>query len=225
MNPGHKRDGWHRLLAPLLSTLLVSASLWAQHPPDDAIGKLKAGNARYVSDHPSAKHYADDRKATSEEQHPYAIVLACADSREPPEILFDESLGRLFVIRVAGNVIDPVVLGSIEYAAEHLHVGTLLILGHESCGAVTAAIEGGGSDHIKDLLTRIAPAVEKAQQAKRDKAGTLDQAIRENVILQMGQAVAQSATLAELVHAKKLEIVGGIYNLHTGKVEFLQSSH
>jgi len=219
MKSSHKR---HRLLTPLLSLLLVSVSLWAQQPPQDAIGRLKAGNERFISDHPSAKHYADERKATSEEQHPYAIVLACADSRESPEILFDESIGKLFVIRVAGNVIDPVILGSIEYAAEHLHVGTLLILGHESCGAVTAAIEGGGADHIKDLLTLIAPAVEKAKQAKRDQAGTVDQAVRENVLLQMQQAVAQSAVLAELVHEKKLEIVGGIYNLHTGKVEFLQ---
>jgi carbonic anhydrase len=208
-------------LALCFVILLLSASLFAQGP--DAVTRLKAGNARYVSNKLRSKNYAADRKATASGQQPYAIVLACADSRVPPEILFDESLGKLFVIRVAGNVVDPVVLGSIEYAAEHLHVGTLMILGHESCGAVKATLEGGDvPPNIKSLVTRITPAAEKAKRRGLDEAATLNLAIRENVMLQMEQTVEQSEVLKELVHEKKLRIVGGVYNLHSGAVHFLK---
>jgi carbonic anhydrase len=206
-----------------LTVFLIATSLFAQSASIDAVRRLKAGNARYVSGRTLRRNYVADRKATADGQHPYAIVLACADSRLSPEILFDESLGKLFVIRVAGNVVDPVVLGSVEYAAEHLQVETLLILGHESCGAVKATLEGGDvPPNIKSLVERIAPAVEKAKQAKLSAAETLNLAIRENVSLQMQQAVAQSEVLGELVKEKKLRIVGGVYNLHSGKVEFTQ---
>ena len=206
-----------------LSFLALAASLFAQKKADDPISRLKAGNARFVSGRLQGKDYAARRKETAAGQQPYAIVLACADSRVPPEILFDESLGRLFVVRVAGNVVDPVVLGSIEYAAEHLHVGTLLILGHESCGAVKAALEGGEAPpNIKALVERIAPAAEKAKQAKLNEAETFNRAVHENVVLQMRQAVEQSEVLKELEHEKKLQIVGGVYHLRSGRVEFLQ---
>ena len=169
------------------------------------------------------RNYKADRKATADGQHPYAIVLACADSRVPPNILFDESLGKLFVVRVAGNVVDPVVLGSIEYAAEHLHVETLLVLGHESCGAVQATLEGGKfPPNIEALVKRIEPAAEEAKKAGLGPTKTLNLAIRLNVFLQVEQAVEQSEVLKELVHEHKLRIVGGIYNLHTGRVEFLR---
>jgi carbonic anhydrase len=206
-----------------LTIFLIATALFAQSANIDAVRRLKSGNARYVSGRGLHRNYSADRKATADGQHPYAIVLACADSRLSPEILFDESLGKLFVVRVAGNVVDPVVLGSIEYAAEHLHVGMLLILGHESCGAVKATLEGGDAPpNIKSLVERIAPAVDKAKQAKLSAAETLNLAIRENVLLQVQQASAQSEVLNELVKEKKLRIVGGVYNLHSGKVEFTE---
>jgi carbonic anhydrase len=195
----------------------------AQKSSLDAVRLLRAGNARYVSGNVRQRNYKADRKATADGQQPYAIVLACADSRVPPEILFDESLGKLFVVRVAGNVVDPVVLGSIEYAAEHLHVSTLLILGHESCGAVKATLEGGQvPPNIGALVTRIAPAVERAKKAGLGPEKTLNLAIKENVFLQVQEAVEQSDVLKDLVHEHKLQIVGGVYNLHTGRVEFLR---
>jgi carbonic anhydrase len=223
MNKSQWRSGLGFKVAALLLPVMLAASLFAQKDTTDALSRLKAGNARYVSGKLQNKDYVADRKATAASQQPYAIVLACADSRVSPEILFDESLGRLFVVRVAGNVVDPVVLGSIEYAAEHLHVGTLLVLGHDSCGAVKAALEGGEAPpNIKALVERIAPAVEQAKEAKLSEAETLNRAIHENVELQMRQAVEQSEVLKEMVHEKKLQIVGGIYHLDTGRVEFLQ---
>ncbi len=111
-----------------------------------------------------------ERPELAEGQHPYAIVLACADSRVAPELIFDESLGKLFVVRVAGNVADPVVLGSIEYAVEHLHANLLMVLGHENCGAVKATIGGGAfPPNIEALIKRITPAVDKVRVQRLDE--------------------------------------------------------
>jgi carbonic anhydrase len=187
----------------------------------DAARRLKEGNERYLAGKQQAKDYTKDRQAVAETQQPYAIVLACSDSRLSPEILFDESLGHLFVVRNAGNVIEPVALGSIEYAVEHLQSKLLLILGHESCGAVKATIAGGDvSPNLEEIVERITPAVEIAKHAKLNEQETLNMAIRENVLLQADHALEQSKMLKELVQEHKLEIICGVYNLHTGKVDF-----
>ncbi|MBK7258284.1 MAG: hypothetical protein IPI01_10895 [Ignavibacteriae bacterium] len=109
----------------------------------DPVARLLNGNRRFVEGRTAARDFVHERPALTAGQHPYAIILTCSDSRVPPELLFDESLGQLFVVRDAGNVVDSVVLGSIEYAAEHLHAGLLIVLGHEACGAVNATIKGG----------------------------------------------------------------------------------
>src|SRR5205085_7117876 len=163
---------------------------------------------RYAAGKQQAKDYTKDRQAVAEAQQPYAIVLACADSRLSPEIIFDESLGKLFVVRNAGNVVEPVTLGSIEYAAEHLQSKLLLILGHESCGAVKATIAGGeASPNLEEIVERITPAVELAKHAKLNEQETLNMAIKENVLLQADHALAQSKVLQELVHSHKLQII------------------
>lgn len=220
------RANERRLLAGFVSLVIIAFGLaspalaFATVTPQEAIALLKRGNERYVAGKQSAKDYSHDRMVNAEGQHPYAIVLACADSRLSPEILFDESLGRLFVIRVAGNVVDSVVLGSIEYAAEHLHVGLILILGHESCGAVKAAVSGGHlTAHIDALVERIAPAVITAKQKKLGEKETLDSAIKENVLLQCDLLSKDSELINELVHKGQLRVVGGVYNLHSGEIE------
>jgi carbonic anhydrase len=148
------------------------------------------------------------------------------NARVPPEIIFDETLGQLFVAREAGNVVDPVTLGSIEYAVEHFHVDTLLILGHESCGAVKATLDGGAAPpHIDAVVERIAPAAEEAKKAGLDPKATLSLAVKLNVLRQIDETVAQSKVLREFVHENKLRIAGGIYNLRSGRVEFLRSEH
>lgn len=212
------------VLAPLLLFLLLASFMQPsaqQGSSADAARRLKEGNERFVAGKQQAKDYAKDRQAVAEGQRPFAIVLTCADSRLSPEILFDESLGKLFVVRNAGNVIEPVALGSIEYAAEHLHSGLLLILGHESCGAVQATIAGGEvSPNLEEIVERITPAVEIAKHAKLNEQETLNLAIKENVLLQADHALEQSKVLKELVHDHKLEVLCGVYNLHTGKVDF-----
>jgi carbonic anhydrase len=184
--------------------------------PEQAVSALHAGNDRYVHDHLAPKHFPAERRALTKTQQPYAIVLSCSDSRVAPEIVFDESLGRLFVVRVAGNVIDPVVLGSIEYAAEHLHTHLLVVLGHEGCGAVKATLDGGvPPPNIAELTRRIAPAVEMT------KGKGMDAAVEENVRLQMRNALSQSKLLSELAAKGEIKIAGAVYRLESGAVEWL----
>lgn len=193
-------------------------------PSDEALARLKSGNKHFVNGNLRKRDYEHEREALLNGQHPYAIVLACADSRVPPELLFDESLGKLFVVRVAGNVIDPIVLGSIEYAAEHLHSKLLMVLGHESCGAVKATLGGGRfTPNIDTLVKQIQTSARKAQGMKLGSEDeTLKAAIEENVRTQIHHATSRSKLLANLVAAKEFQIVGGIYNFHTGAIEFVE---
>ena len=185
---------------------------------------LLNGNKRFTSGKLIKKDFVNERTELTKGQHPYAIILCCSDSRVPPEIIFDESLGKLFIIRVAGNVIDPVTLGSIEYAAEHLHTKLLVILGHESCGAVTAALNGGEvTPNIAQIVKRIEPAVKKTLSQKLEKSSELDFAIEENVKDQIVSSLNNSKVLKELVESKELQIVGAVYSLKNGTVKLLHT--
>lgn len=191
--------------------------------PEAALEKLLAGNARFMKGVTVEKHYIADRPGLAESHHPYAIILTCADSTLSPEVIFDESLGKLFVVRVLGNVSDPAILGSIEYAAEHLHASLLVVMGHERCGAVkTAVVNGKVAPNIAKIVQRLRPAVEKARVYGRDENEVVDAAIKENVRYQVRMMTFESDVLSELVHEHKLNIVGGVYNPHTGKMEFMQ---
>ena len=184
--------------------------------------RLQQGNDRFVAGKPSAKDFQRDRAELISAQHPYSIVLTCSDSRVPPELIFDESLGQIFVIRTAGNIVDSVVLGSIEYAAEHLHAGLMVVLGHKDCGAVKATISGGKvPPDIGSLVSRIQPAVDRARATHVGEKDLLDACVEENVHRQMEQSLIQSDLLNELVGQGELSIVGAVYNLETGRVEFL----
>jgi carbonic anhydrase len=196
----------------------------AEEPAVSAAGaleRLEQGEERFVTGHPASKDVAKDRAALVGGQHPYAVVLTCSDSRVAPEILFDTSLGELFVVRVAGNVVDTDVLGSIEYAAMHLHSGLLLVMGHDGCGAVQATLTGDPAPNVAALARHIAPAAAVAKKKGLDAAGTLDAAVSENLRLQAERVTRESAPLAELKKNGKLEIVSGIYHLDTGRLELL----
>jgi len=190
-------------------------------PAAQALERLEQGNQRFVSGKPNAKDLAHDRMALAKGQHPYAVVLACSDSRVAPETLFDTSLGELFVVRLAGNVVDDDALGSIEYAALHLHCRLVLVMGHDACGAVTATLAGDAPPHISALVQHIEPAAAKAKAKGLDAAGTLAAAVRENVFLQADRITSESAPLAELAKKGELEIARGVYHLDTGKLELL----
>jgi carbonic anhydrase len=188
---------------------------------DQALRQLLAGNRRYVAARLTHPHQtALYRARVARGQHPFAIVVGCSDSRVPAEIVFDQGLGDLFVIRVAGNVVDDTALGSIEYAAEHLGVGLIVVLGHERCGAVDAAVKGGTvHGHIDSLVKAIAPAVE---QVKNRPGDVLDHAVRANAAMTAGRLRTAPPILADLAAGGRLKIVGARYDLDSGAVEILR---
>lgn len=157
-------------------------------------------------------------RAVATGQHPFAVILGCADSRVPPEIIFDQGLGDLFVIRVAGNIVDDAILGSIEYAVEELGASLVLVLGHEKCGAVSATIKHAEVlGHISTLLDAIQPAVDAV---RAEPGNLLDNAVRANIKLVVEQ-LQSSFPVAELVKSDRLKIVGAQYKLDCGTVEVL----
>ncbi len=189
--------------------------------PDEALAKLMAGNERYVAarvEHP--RQDAARRAELGNRQNPFAIILGCSDSRVPPEVIFDQGLGDLFIIRVAGNIVDDVVLGSIEYAAEHLHTPLIVVLGHSKCGAVSATVAGGElAGHLPSLAKTIQPAVDRAKTQSGD---LINNSIRENALLMAGQLRSSEPLLAKLVKAGKLEVLAARYDLDSGKVDLLK---
>lgn len=185
-----------------------------------AIEKLEQGNKRFVKSqlkHPdqSFKNRIEGLKG----QHPFAVILTCSDSRVSPEIIFDQGLGDLFEVRNAGNVIDDHVIGSIEYAVAHLHSPVVIVLGHQDCGAVKAAIEHDEeTPHIKSLVDAIAPAVKRAEKLKGD---LYDNAIRENIKLSVSELKKSKPILNNAFKQGKVEIIGAYYHIDSGEVEFL----
>ncbi|MEK6407563.1 MAG: carbonic anhydrase [Acidobacteriota bacterium] len=203
-----------------LGPLSFPASSQKPSASKEDLTRLIAGNRRFMQGRRRRVNYERERAALIYEQHPYATVLSCSDSRVPPEIVFDESLGKLFVIRVAGNVVDLVALGSIEYAAEHLHSKLLLVLGHESCGAVKAAVDGGHySPGIEAIVEKIKPAVEIAKRKHPDAIDILPYAVVENIELQTKSVLAQSEIISRLVENRELKIASGEYWLRSGRVD------
>jgi carbonic anhydrase len=204
--------------------LALGAAVAAQDAapsPDKVIADLKAGNARYVAQHPTRPHQTAARlKEVSTGQQPGATILTCADSRVPPELIFDQGLGDLFVVRVAGNVADQTETASIEYAAEHLHCPVVVVMGHQKCGAVSAAVEGGDAPgHIPSLITAIKPAVDASKGMPGDR---VENAVRINVENVVKQLTSSKPILAEMVTAGHLKVVGAVYSLDTGKVDWLK---
>jgi carbonic anhydrase len=185
--------------------------------PDQALAKLMEGNKRYASSHSQRPHQTARRRHELEkDQHPFACILSCSDSRVPPEIVFDEGLGDLFVVRVAGHIVDNAVTGSIEYAVEHLGSKLVLVLGHERCGAVQATLGGGEpGTHIQSLVEAISPAV---IDAKKEPGEPLANAVRANVRLVVQQLRQSGPILAEQLRSHKIRIVGAVYDLDRGSV-------
>jgi carbonic anhydrase len=184
--------------------------------------KLLEGNKRFVFGNLAKKDFSlEIRKELLKGQKPYAVVVGCSDSRVPPEIIFDQGLGDIFVIRVAGNVLDPVSLGSIEYAVEHLKTPLIVILGHTRCGAVHATIHyhSKAEGNLKAIVEKIMPAVSKAKKVAKSEEDLLNIAIEENVKLQKEFMLKNSKTINEYVKANKVQIVMAIYDLETGEVK------
>ncbi len=186
--------------------------------PDEALARLKEGNDRFTRNPVTVgKPVAVRRAATAQSQAPFAIIVGCADSRTSPELVFDQNLGDLFVVRTAGNLVDDHALGSIEYAVGNLGCRLIVVLGHERCGAVKAALAGPTAPgHVGSLVRDIQPAVEAARGTRGDP---VHNTVHENA-RQVAGKIRREAQLGEL--AKSVTIIHAVYDLDTGEVEFLR---
>lgn len=205
-------------VAAWMASPLVSASAT---PAAEALDRLKSGNARFAADAVAGQPVGQARRSElAKGQAPYAIVLSCADSRVPPEIIFNTGLGELFVVRAAGEVADRSVMASIEYGAEHLHSPLLVVMGHESCGAVKAAMEAKASlgPNLDYLIKAIRPAIEQTKDV--DEKAQLRAAIMANVEQVINDMLGRSAILKHMAGEGSLQIVGAFYELESGRVQF-----
>lgn len=189
----------------------------------DVWSRLISGNRRFASGRTRVRAVTAQRAALVAGQHPEAIVLACADSRVSPELLFDQSLGDLFVVRTAGNVEDPIILGSMEYAVEHLHARLIVVLGHGSCGAVKAALSGDDmpSPNLVALVDKIRPTVQRLNTCF-EGAELVERGAKANARHTAIEVMTNSKILREAVEKGHLKIVSGFYDLTTGLVTPLE---
>ncbi|GEM49749.1 carbonic anhydrase [Deinococcus cellulosilyticus NBRC 106333 = KACC 11606] len=193
------------------------------HPPtpEAALQLLLDGNRRYVNNAPHLDESPQRRAEVARGQHPYAMVLGCVDSRVPPELIFDSGLGELLVVRTAGHVLDHAVLGSLEFGIEALKIPLLVVLGHDRCGAVKSTLDAlekhmHAHEDIDWLVEHIKPAFEVAQHEQN----LLDATVKAHVRITVNE-LKQTPILREAVEQRKLQIVGAMYNLESGKVKLL----
>lgn len=189
--------------------------------PYSAFERLMEGNARYVAGESTPLNFALERAALVTGQNPYATILSCSDSRVSPEFCFDEQRGDLFVARVAGNYLTTDFVATLEYGAVVLHTPLIMVLGHQACGAVRAAINAVDNHeqfpgHIQSIASALAPAVRVAKSMPGDR---YDNAVRMNVVRTVEKLKKQPPVLSRLAADGQILIVGGVYNLTTGKVE------
>ncbi len=184
----------------------------------DVLDRLKSGNARFVADQLDGKlQDSARRESLVGGQDPYAIVLSCADSRVVPELAFDTGLGELFVVRVAGNIANSSSIASMEYAVAHIGCSVIVVLGHQSCGAVTAAVAGGDNGYnLNHLLSHIVPAI-----ADSGADAEVNDVVRKNASLTADELMSRSSIISDAVEAGKLVIAPAYYHLSNGEVEFL----
>jgi len=184
----------------------------------ESLERLKEGNARYVNDQLNGKLQDSSRRdSLIGGQEPYAIILGCADSRVVPELAFDTGLGELFTVRVAGNVANTSSIASIEYAIAHLGTKLIVVLGHQNCGAVTAAVAGGDNGYnLNHLLGHIAPAM-----AASKEGASINEVVKKNAELTTIELINRSSIIKNAVDSGKVKVISAYYNLDSGKVDFL----
>ncbi len=205
---------WPTAAHAATTSTVDARTLWPDaETPDEALARLRAGNARFVAGQSLAPHRDMARlKEVAAGQKPFAAVLGCADSRVPVEIVFDQGFGDIFVTRIAGNVADPAVIGSLEFGTLVLGAKVLYVLGHSKCGAVDATIKGS------EVPGQISTLYQHIRRAAREAKGDLAGAVRRNVQIQAEILGEASPVLARLIREGQLKVVGGVYDLETGAV-------
>lgn len=210
----------------IIAILAIAATSSYAISPKEAMQKLREGNERFIagkSIHPNIS--AERLKSTAElGQKPFATILACSDSRSPVEVLFDQGVGDLFVIKVAGNVADVDEIATIEYGTDHLKTPVLVVLGHTKCGAVTAvATEAELHGHLPQLVDNIKPAYDKAKHNHPEKHGKdiVPHTINANIFQSIEDIISKSPIVAKLIKSGSLEVVGALYDIESGSIEWL----
>jgi carbonic anhydrase len=192
--------------------------------PESALAELKAGNARFVSGHPLARNYPADVKATASGQYPFAVVLSCLDSRQPIEIVLDQGIGDIFSARVAGNVLNDDILGSMEFACKLSGSKLIAVIGHSNCGAIKGAIDDAQLGNLTGLLDKVKPAMGDVPSDVTPRTTKnpeyVDQVAEANVRLVMKEIRERSPVLREMIDSGQVGLVGGMYDLSTGEVRF-----
>lgn len=186
--------------------------------PDDALNELKNGNKRFTDGKLVNTDYKEQIEDTKEEPHPHSVILTCFDSRVPPEIIFDQGFGNIFVARVAGNIEDANILGSLEFATKIIKTKLIVVMGHTKCRAVQAALDNAELGNLTQLAEQIKPAI---TGDKSNPEKMLDETARQNVKLTIANILNKSEVIAVLVKEGKVKIAGAYYDVGTGDVEFL----
>ena len=192
--------------------------------PQQALAQLRDGNARFVAGQPLIRNLPAQVKATAAGQYPFAVVLSCLDSRQPIEIVLDQGVGDIFSARVAGNVLDDDILGSMEFACKVSGAKLIAVIGHSNCGAIKGAVDNVELGNLTGLLTKIKPAMDAVpadvQPRTTKNYAFVDDVSEANVKLVMKEIRERSPILREMLDTRQIELVGGMYDLATGKVQF-----
>jgi len=192
--------------------------------PDNAIALLKAGNLRFVSNLKLNRNLLQQVNETREGQFPFAAILSCIDSRAPAELIFDQGLGDIFSIRIAGNFINDDILGSMEFACKIAGSKLIVVLGHTHCGAIKGVCDGVKLGNLTQMLKKIKPAVDKVQDEDvRDSSNLsfMNKVVQQNITLALEQIPKRSPVLQELIDEGEIKVIGAVYDIETGEVKFL----
>ena len=196
--------------------------------PQQALDILVEGNYRFANNLIGNKDMQSLVEATKNKQHPFASFLSCSDSRAPVELLFDQALGDIFSVRLAGNIASDKCIGSLEFSTKYLGSKLIVVMGHSSCGAVKAACDDFKDGHIGEIVNMIKPAIRHEKTVLDDRSSKNEAFVHKicelNVRYQIDQIIRTSDIVQDMITAKQIGVVGGVYNLNTGEVEFLQDS-
>lgn len=210
--------------SPAAAATPPTRAIQAAMTPASALAELEAGNARFVSGHPLHRDARADVKATASGQYPFAVVLSCIDSRQPVEIVLDQGIGDIFSARVAGNVLNDDILGSMEFACKVSGAKLIAVIGHSNCGAIKGAVDDAQLGHLTGLLAKIKPAMDAVPDDGAPRTSKnhefVDAVAEANVRLVMREIRERSPVLREMIDSGQVGLVGGMYDLSTGEVHF-----
>ncbi|PJD93526.1 MAG: carbonic anhydrase [Legionella sp.] len=192
--------------------------------PDQAIDLLQKGNQRFIQNLRFNRNLLEQVNETAEGQYPFASILSCIDSRTPAELIFDQGLGDIFSIRIAGNIVNDDIIGSLEFSCKIAGSKLIVVLGHTNCGAIKGACDKAKLGYLTQLLNKITPAIEKETHFKADRNGSnlpyVNEVAKINVKNSMDAILNQSGIIRELITSQKIKIIGGLYDVVSGRVSF-----